>query len=372
MKIFAIFSKALIMQLRDYWALILTVVSAPFFVLVYYLITSGGSTTYTLQCSWLDPAGTQMLEQLQQEFGGIAYSNGKQALKVVMSNDSVQAFSDIHNRKTDVWIVFSNGFSNQLKEGLHPEIKVFGDASNPKYSVGLIFALQGVERLVDNYAAGRSAYTLTENLLGNSEAKTEFEIYVPGILVFSIIMLILSASLIFIRDVEDKTMIRLKISRMSVMDYLIGNTLVQWIVGVVSFAFTLGIAMLLGFRSEGSMLLVLLVCSLAILSMIAISLILVAFCKNVGMVLILGNFPLFILMFFSGAMLPIPRNEVFAGFAFADLLPPTHAVVALNKIFTYGSGISALGYEISMLIVLTAVYYTLGILFFRQRHLNAA
>jgi len=370
MKIFAVFHKALIMQLRDYWALILTIISAPFFVLVYYVITSGGATTYTLHCSWQETTAVKERSQLAEAYSNIVYSNGKKALNILWNNDSVKAITAIRNRKADVWIVFPDGFSDQLKEGKSPEVRVFGEASNPKYSVGLIFALQGVEQLVQSFGEAQSPYTLKESFLGNSDAKTEFEIYVPGILVFSIIMLILSASLIFIRDIEDRTMIRLKISRMSVMDYLIGNTLVQWIVGIVSFACTLGVAILLGFSSEGSVLLVLLICSLAILSMIAVSLILVAFCRNVGMVLILGNFPLFILMFFSGAMLPMPRNEIFAGFAFPDLLPPTHAVMALNKIFTYGAGMRDLGYEISMMILLTAIYYSLGVVLFRKRHLQ--
>jgi ABC-2 type transport system permease protein len=225
--------------------------------------------------------------------------------------------------------------------------------------------------MVRKYTQNKPLYTFNEQFMGNSLAKSEFDIYVPGIFVFSIIMLILSASLSIIRDVEDKTMLRLKLTRMTVLDYLIGNTIVQWLVGIISFGFTLWLAKMLGFNSAGSLWLVLLVCSLCILSIIAISLILIAFCKNATMVMIVGNFPLFILMFFTGSMIPLPRHELIAGFALNDLLPPTHAVIAMNKIFTYGSTISDITYELLMLSVLTIGYYIVGVVLFRRKHMNA-
>jgi ABC-2 type transport system permease protein len=87
------------------------------------------------------------------------------------------------------------------------------------------------------------------------------------------------------------------------------------------------------------------------------------------MVMIIGNFPLFVLMFFTGSMIPLPRNEIIAGFAINDILPPTHAVIALNKIFTFGAGLKEIAYEITMLAVLTVIYFAAGIYFFRKNHI---
>ncbi|MFH1121505.1 MAG: ABC transporter permease [Bacteroidota bacterium] len=373
MRMPAIIKKALIMQLRDYWALLLTIGAAPFFVFIYYAMTSGGSTTYSVHCFYQNPAKAEFYkDQLVNSLKGVTYSNGKAPLEITVTEDTTYSKQLIRDRKADVLLVIPEGFSDSLHSRTAPEFLVFGEASNPKYSIGLIFTITGIETLVKQYSENKPLYTFSEEFMGNSEAKTEFEVYVPGIFIFSIIMLILSASLIFIRDVEDRTMLRLKISRMTVFDYLLGNTLVQWAVGILSFILTYMLAVMLGFSSHGSVWLVLLVCSVTILSVIAISLILVAFCKNVGMVMILGNFPLFILMFFSGAMLPLPRNEIITGFALNDLLPPTHAVLALTKIFTYGAGFSDIQYELSMLSMLTIIYYITGILLFRKSHLTAA
>jgi len=357
------------MQFRDFWALLLTILSAPFFILIYYLMTSGGSTSYTINCYYADISNSSIKNQLLSELKAVKYANGKAALKVFETGDTISVKDLIKNRKVDLLITIPQGFSDSLKTGNTPNFMIYGEASNPKYSIATIFTITGVESLVKKLTRNEPLYTFQEKFMGNSMTKSEFDIYAPGIFIFSIIMLILSASLSIIRDIEDKTMIRLKLTKMTVFDYLLGNTLVQWLIGILSFGLTMWLAILLGFNSQGSTILILLVCSLTILSIIAICLILVAFCKNATMVMIVGNFPLFILMFFTGAMIPLPRNEIIAGFALNDILPPTHAVIALNKIFTFGARLEEITYELLMLGILTIVYFSIGILLFKRNHL---
>lgn len=370
MRIIAIIRKSLIMQFRDYWALLLTILSAPFFIFVYFILTGGGSTTYSVNYLYEDTPDLMNIKELfVNELNAVKYANGKAVLKIVETKDTSLSVSSIKNRKTDLLVIIPHGFADSLKNGKVPDFFVFGEASNPKYSIGIIFTITGIESLVKNFSHNKPLYTFREKLMGNSNAKSEFDIYVPGIFIFSIILLILSASLSIIRDVEDKTMIRLRLTKMTVFDYLTGNTIVQWIIGVFSFGLTYWLAVILGFNSHGSPLLVLLVCSLSILSIIAVCLILVAFCKNASMVMIVGNFPLFVLMFFTGSMIPLPRNEIVGGFAMNDVLPPTHAVNALNKIFTFSAGIKEISHEIFMLLILTIVYSAAGVYFFRRNHL---
>lgn len=370
MRIAAIIKKALIMQYRDFWALLLTVLSAPFFILVYFLMTGGSSTTYNIQYQYADTSdGLNIRNQLVTELKAVRYADGKSVLNIAEAVDTVSVKSLIKDRKVDLFLLIPAGFEDSLRTGNTPDFIVYGEASNPKYSIATIFTITGVESLIKKLSGNKPLYSFQEKLMGNSLAKSEFDIYAPGIFIFSIIMLILSASLSIIRDVEDKTMIRLKLTKMTVFDYLLGNTIVQWIIGVLSFGLTIWLAVLLGFNSQGSIVLILLVCSLTILSIIAISLILVAFCRNATMIMIVGNFPLFILMFFTGSMIPLPRNELFAGFALNDILPPTHAVIAMNKIFTFGAGIKDIRHELIMLAILTIVYYSIGVYFFKRRHL---
>jgi hypothetical protein len=268
------------MQFRDYWALLLTILSAPFFIFVYFLITGGGSTSYSINYLYEDTGSADFKKQFVQELSSVQYANGKSVLNLKEIEDTASVKALIKNRKVDVLVVIPQAFTDSLKNGGTPDFFIYGDASNPKYSIGIIFTITGIESLIKSYSGNKPLYTFQEKLMGNSQAKSEFDIYVPGIFVFSIIMLLLSASLAIIRDVEDKTMIRLKLTKMTVFEYLTANTIVQWMIGVLSFGLTYWLAVLLGFNSQGSAQLVLLICSLAILSIIAVCLILVAFCKN--------------------------------------------------------------------------------------------
>ncbi len=81
-------------------------------------------------------------------------------------------------------------------------------------------------------------------------------------------------------------------------------------------------------------------------------------------------------MFLSGAAFPMPRANLFTllghGFALPDLMPPTHAVIALNKIFTLGAGQGDVTFELSALTVLTVLYFEVGVWFFRRTQMTAS
>ena len=90
-----------------------------------------------------------------------------------------------------------------------------------------------------------------------------------------------------------------------------------------------------GFRSQGPLWLALVVTVITSLSIIGIGLLVACFSKTVSQAFVIANFPLGFLMFLTSAAFPLPRLTLFTlfgrGFALPDLLPPTHAVVALNK-----------------------------------------
>jgi ABC-2 type transport system permease protein len=79
-------------------------------------------------------------------------------------------------------------------------------------------------------------------------------------------------------------------------------------------------------------------------------------------------------MFFSGAIFPIPKLTLFSigdhAIGLYDILPPTHAVVALNKVLTLGAGLKDVIYEMSVLGILSAVYFLIGIWLFNRKHLH--
>jgi ABC-2 type transport system permease protein len=79
-------------------------------------------------------------------------------------------------------------------------------------------------------------------------------------------------------------------------------------------------------------------------------------------------------MFFTGAIFPIPKVVLFTlggrAIGLYDLLPPTHAVVALNKVLTLGAGLADVMYEVSALLILSLAYFALGAWLFQRKHMR--
>lgn len=87
-----------------------------------------------------------------------------------------------------------------------------------------------------------------------------------------------------------------------------------------------------------------LIASLTILSIIEFSMIISALTKSATEILVAGNFPLFLFMFFSGAVFPLKSDTLFtlAGYPIniQGLMTPAHAISALNKTLIMNMDIS--------------------------------
>jgi ABC-2 type transport system permease protein len=71
----------------------------------------------------------------------------------------------------------------------------------------------------------------------------------------------------------------------------------------------------------------------------------------------------------------MPKLTIFtlAGhdFGLYDILPPTHAVVALNKVLTLGAGLNEVIYELTLLTILSMLYFAIGAWLFKRFHLRS-
>ena len=131
----------------------------------------------------------------------------------------------------------------------------------------------------------------------------------------------------------------------------------------------------LGYRTIGSWSTVMAVGLLSSVSVIAVSLVVAAYLRTIFDLLTIGCFPFFILMFFSGGMIPLPPLSLFSiggrSINANDILPTTHTIAALNKILNFGSGLGGVKVEMGFILALTAVYFVIGIAAFSRRHLRA-
>jgi len=387
MKTLSIIRKSLREQLRHYWILILTVSLAPFFVFIYYLINEASKPHYNLVVVNLDRGvtlndsvlnyGDEMIRSMREMNTG----DLNLPLSISHSESRAGALELLQQKKEDALIVIPEDFSLRLQtladktDTVAIRLEIAGDLTSISYMVTAIWGSEFVSRYLYPAAGIINPICITETPLGTTGNTDGFSLYMPGILILSVIMLMFSATIAFITEIEQKTMIRLKLSRMTAPEFLAGISVVQTGVGILAALFTLGVALSLGFTYAGSYWLMLLIVILASISIIAFSLILAAMCRTVTEVLIIGNFPMFLFMFFTGAAFPIEGLPLFtiAGYPITlqGLMSPVHAISALKKVLIFGMGLREILPELVSLVVITILYFLTGMLAFRFRHMRA-
>jgi len=386
MKLTSVIAKSAREQLRHFWILVLTVSMAPFFIFVYYLIIGASTPHYDLLVINRDRGlqtavarqshGQTLVDYLQ--FGktdSLGFPVSVQAIQ-----DSAAAMKLLQNRKADACIIIPPNFSSYIEElavaaPAQPlQIEFIGDLTNLNYMVAAIWANELVTEFLYHYNQQARVLQVKETSLGVSGSISEFDLVVPGLLILSLIMLLFPASIAIVTEVENKTMLRLKLSRLTSLEFLAGISVIQVVVGLVAILLTLLMADLLGFEFTGSLLPLLLIAALTSISIIAFSLILAAATKTTNEILIIGNFPMFLFMFFTGAAFPMQGKAWFtiAGYpvSLQGLMSPTHAIRALNKIMIMNMRLSDVAPEMIALLILTIIYFIVGVWLFQRRHMR--
>lgn len=387
MKLWNVFLKTLREQVRDPLVLSLTLVFAPLFVLVYHLWIPSGSMMYGVLVINQDRGvllndGTTLKagEQLVMALNTLTYANGNPLLEVSRLDDRNAAETRLRNRDTDALLILPPDFSAALSAaqaglGVDAQPVIFvGDLTNPYYAIAAVMVNAALDEFIQIATGQPRPLRIVEEPLGASAARTEFENYVPGLLVFAVIMLVFQISMAIAREVEAGTLRRLQLTRMSAFDLLGGTSAVFVLIGVISVLLTFAVAVAIGFRSQGPLWVAILIGAVTSLSIVGVGLIVVCFSKTVTQAFLIANFPLALFMFFSGVIYPFPRQALFtlAGHAVSlyDILPPTHAVVALNKVLTLGVGIGEVMYELIALLALSVFYFAIGVWLFQRKHLS--
>jgi len=383
MKLIAIIKKSIKEQLRHFWILVLTVSMAPFFVFVYYLINEASKPDYDVVVVSQDKGIQYQLNHgniLVESITAVARDSFGMPLTVKISDNRSEAIDRLKNRKADAVVVLPENFSEQLQnlsksdDSKPIHIEFIGDLTNVNYMVSAIFTHEILNEYVFQVIQRINPVKISETGLGLSGKSDDFDLWVPGLLILSVIMLMFSATIAIVNEVENKTIIRLKLSKVSSFELLAGISFVQVVVGLITVCLTLMVAVSLGFDASGSFFMLTFIAILTSISIIAFSLIVAAITKSANEVLVVANFPLFLFMFFTGAAFPMQGKAIFsiAGYPITlqGLMSPTHAVSALKKVMILELGLKDIVPELMALIFLTLVYLIIGAMAFQRRHMR--
>jgi ABC-2 type transport system permease protein len=380
MKLWTVVGKTLREQIRSPWELLLVLSLAPWMVLLYWSFFGGGSTTYAVLALNQD-AGQEPARQAVQALQAMTYADGQPMLAVRPVEDRATAEALLRDREAQALVILPAGFSAALEDARRQArpapvpLTLVGDLSNPYYAVAAILSSMAVEQYASAYTGRSPLIAWSEAPLGGSAARTEFELYVPGLLVIGVTLLVFSVAMAVAREVESGTVRRLQLTRMRPVDFLGGISLTYLLVALVTVGLTLLTAQALGFRSLGSLWLAGLITVLTGMGVIGVGLVTACFARTVSAAAIYANFPLVMLMFFSGAVFPVSAVPLFTlggrSLGLFDLLPTRHAVTALNKVLSLGAGPAEVRFELLALALLSGLYFAAGVGLFHHRHMTA-
>jgi ABC-2 type transport system permease protein len=378
MKTLACFVKTFKENLRDWKILILVIVFAPFFVYMMYMYMGDyGSTGYNVVLINNDARG-MISNELIGEWEKMKTEDGKSVLKIRTVTDTVAAKDMIKNRDADLFIAIPEDFSDSFNmfitsgKGLLSPVKSYGDRSNIKYMVAASF----IDYSTFNYLSQKTGIEIPLNVkyesAGRAKSLNEFDLYVPALLVLSIIMMLFTAGASIVREIEKDTITRLTLSRLSSAEFMTALSINQVIIGLICLSLTLVAAFSVGYTTSGSIMLLFIIGGLTCFSVISISIITTSFIRTMFGLLTVGCFPFFILMFFSDCFMPLPKINLFslAGnhIYLNDILPTATATRAFNKILNYDSSLSDISFEIIWIFTLSLAYFFLGIWLFRKKY----
>jgi ABC-2 type transport system permease protein len=385
MRWYVVFIKGIREQIREFWILVLTVLMAPLFIAIYFLMAETEDPEYNVILVNLDKGADYEGRFLNLGDSIVSYASLLSAMEEMLNITSMDtreaAIQLLRKRKADVCIVLPGDLSASVATANDSvskpsQIEAIGDVTQMEYVVGVIWSEELITRYILEQAKIRLPVSWSETTLGFSGTRTYFELYLPGLLILSIIMIIFSASSAMVRESEARTLERLRMSKLTTLELLGGISLVQILVALLSLILAILTALALGYTLlPGTLGFILLISILTALSMISFSLLVAAMCRSVKEVAIIGTFPLFLLMFFTGAAFPVSGGRLFTigshQVMLNDLLSPKFAVEALNKVLIRGMDIQDTLPEILALLALTGLYFIFGSWAFKRRHMRA-
>jgi ABC-2 type transport system permease protein len=284
----------------------------------------------------------------------------------------------VRTREADLLAVIPAGFSARLAAfrdnaaGSPPSLTNHHNTANLRSTMAM--AMSDYVAFLYASAVTRTPFPLTLDVRPVDAVvnRSEFDLYVPALLVLAVIMVLFPSAASLIKEVDKGTMVRLALSRLTTTELLTAVTMNQVLIGTVAVLLSYAAALSVGYRAQGSLAAMLVVSAFATVSVVAISVLVAAFMRTIFELLTVGCFPFFVLMFFSDAMVPLPKIPLFHVFGnvvnASDVLPTSLAVRALSRILNSGAGLADVWFEMAGIALLSAGYFAAGIALFRRRH----
>jgi len=297
------------------------------------------------------------------------YANGQPIFDVTMIADQAAAEEPLKKQTLAALVVIESDADGTLSVTLR------GDALYmPFYKAGTIMG-RVIQEYADNAAGLPRIVQIAEEPLGEASPQNWFDWYVPGNTIFALMLIIPQTAMLVAREIRWNTLRRLRITRLRAGDLLAGISLAQMAVAVLQVVIMVVAALALGFQSQGSLGLAIVVGLAICFSAVGQGLIVACFVENDSQAANLGATVAMFQVFLSGAMYPLPSMTLFTLMGHQidlfEIFPVTHGFLALQQVINYGAGLREIGFRLGATLLLSALYFAVGVLIFQRRQMHS-
>jgi ABC-2 type transport system permease protein len=371
--------KTLKEALRDPQLLILFLIFPALLVNLYFMAYGSGSkslsNTLILLVDNQDQGtmGAGLIARLRSE-----KFDGAPMLTVTEISNIAEARITLNEWKAGALLTIPADFTSTLKSAdptKPPRLRLLKDPFSDSATFLSVMFEEPLRAFIEEETGWKQPrQVVTYDFVKGTGNLNDFQFGVPGVIVFGIIFGVMYTAILLVREMIGGAFQRLRMANISGLSLLAGITLAQLVVCIVQVAVTVLVAYICGLQTVGSYLL-LGIFSLGIsLTATGCGMITACFSKNDGEAANLSMLFILPLVFFSGAMYPMPPLPLFtiAGktLFFADILPTTYATDAIRRIMIFGEGMSTLWPSLFWVVVQSLILFLFGIRLFQHFRLN--
>jgi ABC-2 type transport system permease protein len=369
-KAISVMIKSLREQIRDYRGMALSIALPSAFMIIFGLAFGGGLPTIKVMLDDQDKgAAGQVFVKALESF---KYSDGK-AMVEVLPEPSASALDKVKAGDAAGYFTLPPGFTQRIQTGELTDASAFvagGDPASVNFRMAFMFASDALAITVKELTGKGPPAEIKTHWIGEEGTKTEFDWSAPGLMVFAIMMLVAQTAMLIVAEVEGKTLQRLRLTAMTAKDLFLGVTGSQMVMAAFQVPLMFGVAKMLGYNSDGSLVFGMLMCIALSLCAVGCGLLTSCIARTPMEAANMGAGVLMPMVFLSGAMFPIPPVPLFTvgsqTIGLWDFLPPTHVVEALRQTLTYGVPWTQCTYQLVATLVLSIAYLVFGMLVFQR------
>jgi ABC-2 type transport system permease protein len=377
-KTLSLFRKTVLEQLREPLMLGVTVTFGAVFMLIFGLAFGEGYFTYRVAVRNLDQpvgnlrAGEALLERLE----AMSYDDGARMFALERIDDAAGLEARLQRRDLFAVVEIPATFSAAIAEGGPPStLFVSGDPANAGFGLVRMMLQSGLDEFLGERGQAPPVASLATRFIETKvKGGGEFTYIAPGLMLMAIFLLLIQCSMVIVREVQSGTMLRLRLSRMQIWEFLLGVSASQVLFAALMLPLMYGVAVLVGFKGSGELGTAFVVGLSSSVTAVAFGLVNAAISRTVVQAFLWGNLITIPVVFLSGAFFPIPEHVLFSVFGqqvtLMDWLPSAPAVAAMNKVLIYGAGLSDVGPELFKMALMSALLFALGTALFSRTHLR--